>query len=98
MTASIFVIMSSSPVLRPSRCRRVRMPQQLAASLYADASQSYSPSSCGRDPVPVPCPPPDTGDEHNPRPPHCNVHGSHTEIETIYRSEEHTSELQSLRH
>src|ERR1035438_4749347 len=38
MTASIFVIMSSSPVLRPSRCRRVRMPQQLAASLYADAS------------------------------------------------------------
>src|ERR1035441_9764681 len=39
MTASIFVIMSSSPVLRPSRCRRVRMPQQLAASLYADASK-----------------------------------------------------------
>src|ERR1700728_4363742 len=26
-----------------------------------------------------------TGDEHNPRPPHSNVHGSYTEIETIYR-------------
>src|ERR1700684_2472609 len=88
MTASIFVIVSSSPVLRSSRRRRVGIFLILPASLHADC-QSYSSSRRGkRLSRYFSCRQPATNTihEHNPGPPHCNVQGSFAEIETIYRA------------